>query len=167
MSISAFARLLGLLCCLTIFNVWAEPASATPQAFVSGSYKQLLANHTKQPFVLAIWSVNCVSCMKDMALLREIHQQNPTIKLILLAADDLSANEQIQTILAKLQLTDVESWVFADENDQKLRFEIDPKWYGEVPRTYFFDAAQKRTGVSGVLSKEKYQDLLGKMAAMP
>jgi hypothetical protein len=38
-------------------------------------------------------------------------------------------------------------------------FEIDPKWYGELPRTYFLDAAHQRTGVSGVLSKEDYETM--------
>ncbi|WP_019866196.1 TlpA family protein disulfide reductase [Methylovulum miyakonense] len=163
------ARLLGLL--LALSNQPAPAAStvtgstSTPQtqAFISGSYKQILANNTKQPFLLAIWSINCVSCMKDMALLRDIHKQKPALKIILLAADDLSASAQIHGIFEKLQLTDLENWVFADDNDRKLRFEIDPKWYGEIPRTYFFDAAQQRTGVSGVLPKAKYDAMIGKI----
>jgi len=101
--------------------------------------------------------------MKDLALLRDIHKQKPALKIILLAADELSASAQIHGILAKLQLTDLENWVFADGNDQKLRFEIDPKWYGEIPRTYFFNAAQQRTGISGVLSKGRYEEMIGKI----
>lgn len=79
--------------------------------------------------------------------------------MIMLATDDLSAMDQIQQILEKNQLSAIENWVFADENTQKLRFEIDPKWYGELPRTYFLDAAHQRTGVSGVLSKEDYETM--------
>jgi hypothetical protein len=51
--------------------------------------------------------------------------------------------------------------MFSDENSDKLRFEIDPKWYGELPRTYFFNAAHQRVGMSGVLSKK---EILAKLA---
>lgn len=83
--------------------------------------------------------------------------------MIMLAADELSATEQIQQILEKNQLSDIENWVYAEENAQKLQFEIDPKWYGELPRTYFFDKTHQRTGVSGVLSKEDYDAMFAKI----
>jgi len=173
MPLTHLARLLGLLCTVPSFSALAASpvvkettttiAAFQTQAFISGSYKKILANNIKQPFLLAIWSVNCVSCMKDLALLRDIHKQKPALKIILLAADELSASAQIHGILAKLQLTDLENWVFADGNDQKLRFEIDPKWYGEIPRTYFFNAAQQRVGISGVLSKGRYEEMIAKI----
>jgi hypothetical protein len=139
------------------------PAQAEPSAFTSGSYQQLLANNANQPFMLVIWSVNCSSCLKDMALLSSIHKNRPELKMVMLAADDLSASEQIQQILEKNQLSDIENWVYAEENTQKLQFEIDPKWYGELPRTYFFDKAHQRAGVSGVLSKEDYEAMFAKI----
>jgi len=92
-----------------------------------------------------------------------IHQQRPELKIVMLATDNLSASEQIQQILKLHQLAELENWVFADENAQKLRFEIDPRWYGELPRTYFFDAAHQRTGVSGVLSEQDYNTMFEKI----
>ncbi|HEY8096345.1 MAG TPA: hypothetical protein VIE65_09695 [Methylobacter sp.] len=139
------------------------PVQAEPSAFTSGSYQQILADNANQPFMLVIWSVNCSSCLKDMALLSSIHQSRPEIKMIMLAADELSATNQVQQILEKNQLSEIESWVYAEENTQKLQFAIDPKWYGELPRTYFFDKAHQRTGVSGVLSKEDYDAMLTKI----
>ena len=77
--------------------------------------------------------------------------------MIMLAADEPSVAEQVKQLLSKYQLETIENWLFADDNAEKLRFEIDPKWYGELPRTYFFDSAHQRTGKSGVMSKEDYQ----------
>jgi len=77
--------------------------------------------------------------------------------MIMLATDDLSASEQISNILEKSALATLENWVYADENTQKLQYEIDPKWYGELPRTYFFNAAHQREGISGVLSRQDYE----------
>lgn len=139
------------------------PAQAEPAAFTSGSYQQLLTSHDHQPFMLVVWSVNCPPCLKDMALLSSIHQSRPELKIIMLAADELTATEQVQKILEKNQLSKLESWIYSEENTQKLQFEIDPNWYGELPRTYFFDKTHQRTAVSGVLSKEEYETMLAKI----
>ncbi len=145
---------------LNAFNI---PAQADPSAFTSGSYQQILAANTNRPFMLVVWSINCSSCLKDMELLSNIHKSRPEFKMIMLAADEPSATEQIQQILEKNQLSGIENWAYADENTQKLQFEIDPKWYGELPRTYFFGKAHQRTGVSGVLSKEDYDAMFAKI----
>ena len=132
----------------------AEPPLLKP--FASGSYQQILADHAKQPFMLVVWSITCSSCLKEMPLLSLIHKKRPDIKMIMLAADDISETDQIQPILEKNRLSGIENWVYADENTQKLQFEIDPKWYGELPRTYFFDATHQRVAFSGVLSESDY-----------
>ncbi|TRW91524.1 TlpA family protein disulfide reductase [Candidatus Methylobacter oryzae] len=144
-------------------NVFNGAAHAELSPFVFGSYQQILAANANRPFMLVIWSINCPSCLQDMELLSNIHKSKPELKIIMLAADEPSASEQVRQILKKYQLFDIENWAYADENTQKLQFEIDPKWYGELPRTYFFDKAHQRTGVSGVLSKEDYQQMFAKI----
>ncbi|WP_155920437.1 thioredoxin domain-containing protein [Methylobacter luteus] len=74
-----------------------------------------------------IWSTTCSSCLKDMALLSTLHKERPKLKMTMPATDDLSETDQIQRVLAKHQLTSIDYWVFADENTQRLRFEIAPK----------------------------------------
>jgi len=133
----------------------AEQINLRP--FVAGSYKQILSQNANQPFVLTLWSITCPSCLKDMALINELHKAHPKLKIILLTTDDLSAGEQVSNILSKSDLASLENWVYADENTQKLQYEIDPKWYGELPRTYFFDSTHQRTGISGVISKQDYE----------
>ncbi|MDO9170186.1 MAG: hypothetical protein Q7U18_14000 [Methylobacter sp.] len=140
-----------------------SPVQAEPSAFTSGSYQQILSSNANQPFMLVIWSINCSSCLKDMELLSNIHKSRPELNMIMLAADELSVTDQVQQILEKNQLSDIENWIYADENTQKLQFEIDPKWYGELPRTYFFDNTHQRTGVSGVLSKQEYDEMFTKI----
>lgn len=155
-----FLSLLWVL--LATFNLAANGQTAI-KPFISGSYQQLLANNANKPFMLVVWSVDCTSCLKEMALLSNIQKNNPEIKIIMLATDELSISEQIEKILKQHQLDEIENWVFANENSQKLRFEIDPKWYGELPRTYFFDSAHQRTGISGVMSKEDYEAMFAKI----
>jgi thiol-disulfide isomerase/thioredoxin len=136
-------------------TTYAETNTLKP--FTSGSYKQLLESNANKPFMLVIWSITCSSCLKDMALLNKMHKANPKINMVMLSTDDTSATEQVQQILAKNELTGLENWLFADENPQKLRYEIDSKWYGELPRTYFLNKNHERKAVSGVLSQEDYE----------
>jgi thiol-disulfide isomerase/thioredoxin len=142
-------------------TVLAEEAILKP--FASGSYQQILANNANRPFMLVIWSIDCPSCLKDMALLSSIHKNKPELKIIMLAMDDESATDQIELILKKNSVLDLENWIFAGDNTQKLRFQIDPKWYGEIPRTYFLNAEHEREGVSGVLTQKDYDALLERM----
>lgn len=144
-------------------TVASRAEQATLKPFVPGSYQQLLDSNANKPFMLVIWSITCSSCLKDMALLNKMHLENPSVNIIMLATDDASESDQIQQILAKNQLTGLENWIFADENPQKLRYEIDPKWYGELPRTYFLNKKHEREGISGVLSQEDYEGYFKKI----
>ena len=46
------------------------------------------------------------------------------------------------------------AWAFGDEAPERLRYALDPKWHGEKPRTYWFNAKGERTAYSGVVSPE-------------
>lgn len=109
--------------------------------------------------MLAIWSTTCSSCLEKMPLLNELQKNQPDVRIIMLSVDDATDSEQVQAILAKNGLTDLENWIFADENAQRLRYEIDPQWFGELPRTYFLNSDHERDGISGALSHEDYQSI--------
>ncbi|MCX7066771.1 MAG: hypothetical protein NTW85_03600 [Methylococcales bacterium] len=141
----------------------AKAESPTLKPFITGSYQQLLSNNSGKPFMLAIWSITCPSCIKDMTVLNAVHKAHPEINIIMLSTDDIAETIEAQKILTSNQLTDVEQWIYGEENSQKLQFEIDPTWYGELPRTYFFDKTHQREGVSGVLSKEDYEARITKI----
>jgi hypothetical protein len=98
-----------------------------------------------------------------MAALKEVHKAQPDFKIVMLSTDDIAETAEAQKILLSNQLTDIEHWIYAEENTQKLQYAIDPKWYGELPKTYFFNKAGQREGVSGALSKEEYEALISKI----
>jgi len=41
-------------------------------------------------------------------------------------------------ILQDYDLAEVDNWVFANRDETKLRYDIDPRWFGDLPRSYFF-----------------------------
>lgn len=148
-------RLLTALLLSLSLSAMADNSAIRP--FNSGSYQQILQAHDKQGFMLILWSLDCPTCIKDMELLSQIHKSQPKLKIVMVATDEPSASAEILALLSKYQLADLENWVFADDNAQKLRYEIDPSWYSELPRTYFFSPSHQREGISGALTLEQYQ----------
>ena len=141
-------------------NVVAVTETRSAMPFTSGSYQQLLVNHAEQAYVLVIWSITCSSCIKEMEMLREVHQERPDLKLVMLSIDDISDLDEVNELLSEKGIGDLESWVFAESNAQQLRYEIDPTWYGEIPRIYFFNAQHQRQGFSGKMSKQDFLSLI-------
>ena len=147
-----------ITCLLMLAAPLTQADNHTIRPFNSGSYQQILQEHNNQGFMLILWSLDCPTCIKDMALLSEIHQSRPQLKIVMIAADEPALSGEIQTLLDQYHLSDLDNWVFADDNSQKLRYEIEPSWYSELPRTYFFSSSHQREGVSGALTLEQYQE---------
>ena len=156
-----FSRICFLLVILVIFFMaGAVAAGAPPKAFGFGSFNELLAARQGEPFLLVLWATDCAPCRQEFALLAEVRAANSDMPLALVATDNIQESTLIVEMLGKFGLEDVESWVFAEQNAQKLRFEIDPGWYGELPRSYFYNADHSRHGVSGRLEKAAIQQWL-------
>ena len=159
-----FKQLLAasLLIFMSISSSQAEPQFV--KTFNPGSYQQILRENAGQAFVLAIWSVDCPSCIKDMTVLSQIRQSHPNLKIIMLSTDEPANTSEAKNILARHQLNDLENWIFGSDDAQKLRYEIDPSWYGELPRTYFFSSAHSRIGKSGALTTEAFEAQIANIA---
>lgn len=146
--------LLGLL-----LAALAATCSAEIKPFASASYQQILDRHAGKAFILAIWSVDCPSCIKDMSVLRDFHQNHPEIDLVLLSTDELAMQGQVEKLLQAQNLDQLENWLFAEDDPQALRYQIDPSWFGELPKTYFFSNSHTRVSKSGALSPQQLLEL--------
>lgn len=156
-----FALLIWLLC----FGVpvAASAETATLHAFDADSYPALLSDD-KRPVMLTLWSTTCSSCLKELSLMKDIIDQHPEVAFVFVSVDDFSVADQVTDVLQKNQLMRLNNWLFTESNSAKLRYQIDPRWYGELPRTYFYDQNRQRTAVSGVLSKQDYIEKLAKIS---
>lgn len=127
------------------------------KSFVRGSRQTIVAAHQGKPFILALWSLDCTHCRDDLEILGKLQAKYRTLELVLVATDTPAQRSEIQTVLKHHALQRAESWVFADSYTERLRFEIDAQWYGELPRTYFFDAAGGSTAVSGKIERDQVE----------
>ncbi len=138
---------------LIVLLLAATPAAAgdTPQPFARGSWQALRAAHAGKPTIVHLWGLTCAPCLVEMPTWAALKRERPTIDLVLIAADPVPEDPQRAAgALAGAGLTGVESWIFADRFAERLRYEIDPRWRGELPHTVLIDRAGSVTTLPGV-----------------
>jgi len=124
------------------------------QHFKLDSYQAILQQNKQQPFLMVLWSLDCMPCMKELKMLGEFHQKYPQYKLVLISTDNINQSDEIVQLITEYGLQTVDQWVF-DGSFQYLRHSIDPTWYGELPRGYFFKQDQSRIASSGQLHQNQ------------
>lgn len=135
---------------LILLSALILPAAAQElKPFVGGSFKEITAARQGRPFILGMWSLTCTHCRAELALLSSLLKKYPDLDLVLVATDTPEEGEAISTRLRQSGLGGAQAWVFADPFVERLRFEIDPKWHGELPRTYLYDPSHKALAFSG------------------
>ncbi|MCO4890614.1 hypothetical protein MKD50_14640 [Cupriavidus sp. WGtm5] len=120
--------------------------------FESASAARIAASQQGKPFVLVVWSLDCVYCKRNFEALGKLRARHPDLRVVTLATDSADASQQVQKMLERVRLTR-NAWVFGHEPQERLRYAVDPDWMGEMPRTYFYRADGQRQGVSGVISE--------------
>ncbi|NOX09394.1 MAG: TlpA family protein disulfide reductase [Gammaproteobacteria bacterium] len=120
--------------------------------FVSGSYSDIVLRYQNSSFILVFWSIDCPPCYEELTMLGGLYKQYPVLPVVLVSTDGLDVRTEVEVLISEKGLTGLESWIFTDSLSERLRFEVDKYWYGELPRSYFFSKNQPRHAVSGRLS---------------
>lgn len=123
--------------------------------FVDGSLQDITATREGKPFLLALWSVDCPPCMKELKHLRQLREEYPALDVVLVSTDGSEDLETAQQVLESFDLDKGDNWIFADGYAERLRYGIDPAWFGELPRAYFYAIDHQRLAVSGALSLDR------------
>ena len=132
----------------------AVSASSPLKPFVPGSYQQILQRYQERPFILVFWSLDCPPCFEELQLLSRIREQRQNMPLVLVSIDGREAGIEASETLQQLGLSTVEAWLFSEAASPRLLNEVDPAWYGTVPRSYLFDSRQIRQPITGALTKQ-------------
>jgi len=154
----ALPRLSMALCAaiLLLSLPWMARAEAA-RGFTPGSLAQIEKARADGPFVLILWSLDCPPCLHELDFLAAYLDKHPQTDMVLVSTDDPSMQVQVDAMLTNRRLSRrVESWIFAEASAQKLRYQVDPNWYGEMPRSYFYDAAHHRVPLSGAVTEKHF-----------
>lgn len=154
----------------TLLSMWLSAGAQAAETrlavapFEADSLPRIVRAHAGKPFVLILWSLDCVYCQASLNVLAEQKRSNPAMDIVTLSTDgigDPQTDAQVEQRLRKLALTS-NAWGYGAAPAEQLRYAIDPKWHGEMPRSYWFDAQGRRTPYSGVLTPATIERLSGK-----
>jgi hypothetical protein len=136
-----------------------------PLPFERGSWAKLRAGHTGQAAVIHLWGLTCGPCLVELPQWGKLAAERPDLKLVLVAADPLPQDpERISATLKNAGLGSSESWSFSDRFYERLRYEIDPAWAGELPRTIMIGRDGKATVLPGVADLNQVRAWLDKQS---
>lgn len=151
-----------------LFSSTASYATETVyKPFSKGSFKKIQQDNKDGPYIVAFWSVTCAYCMKELALFGTLMDKYPAVKLITITTDAFLEDDSVKQLLAKKNLVGTETWVFADNFVERLYFDINPRWRGELPLTYFFDKDNVMMKHMGVVKEGELVEWLEQQSARP
>ncbi|GMO27916.1 TlpA family protein disulfide reductase [Bradyrhizobium sp. TM233] len=143
-----FARILGL--CILVASATALAAPPTLKPFERGSWQGVLKGHTGRPTLVHFWGVTCGPCKVELPLLGRFAKDHPEIDVVTISADLVpNLPAATQSMLDKAGLSSTENFVFNDGFVERLRFEIDPAWQGDIPRTMLISPEGTITTIEG------------------
>jgi thiol-disulfide isomerase/thioredoxin len=153
--------------CLAVLFALAAAASSAGELrpFTADSLASIRKQHAGRPFILTLWSLTCHHCAKELQALGRLVRAEPELPLAIVSTDSPAEAQAIGAALQRFGLARIDTWVFADAVPERLRYAIDPAWRGELPRTYLFDAAHRRTAHSGLLDESRLKEWLARQRA--
>ena len=143
--------LLALLALALPPNSIGSAATDGLRSFVRGSWNEIRKAHAGQPTVVHFWGLTCGPCRVEMPNWGKLLRERPDLNLVVINAD-LVPNEPgaVSAMLAQTGLAPDENWTFGDGFVERLRYEIDPQWQGEIPRTLLIARDGTTTVIEGV-----------------
>jgi thiol-disulfide isomerase/thioredoxin len=143
----ALALLLGLIGLPCITAAGTEDI----RAFGRGSWQDIRKAHTGTPLIVHFWGVTCGPCRGEMPQWGKLLRERVDLHLVTIDADLVpNTPEAVQAMLGESGLSaGAENWMFSDDFVERLRYEIDPHWQGEIPRTLLIAADGTTTSLEG------------------
>ena len=148
-----------------VFTLWltlgvAYAFAGELRPFTADSLPAIQKQFAGRPFILALWSIDCHHCVKELQALGRLARTARDLPLAIVSTDSPAEAQAILAALKRFGLARFDTWVFDDAVPERLRYSIDPAWRGELPRSYLFDAAHKRTAHSGLMSEAQLREWL-------
>ena len=144
-----------LLLAVSLLLATGVPAQAETKAFVRGSWQSLLTAHAGRPLAVHFWSLTCAPCLAELPHWQAVAKARPGgMALVLVSTDPPEDIPKLERTLKRAGLDKVESWSFADSFTERLRFEIDRTWQGELPMTRLIAANGAQDSVTGTVTPQ-------------
>jgi thiol-disulfide isomerase/thioredoxin len=127
----------------------AQDSDTQLKPFGRGSWQELMKAHAGRPTIVHFWGVTCGPCKVELPQLGAFMKDHPDIDMVTISADFVpNLPEATRAMLERSGLLLAENWIF-DGFADRLRFEIDPTWQGDIPRTLLVTREGEMTTIEG------------------
>jgi thiol-disulfide isomerase/thioredoxin len=157
-------RMVNTVLLLTfLLNVAALYAAEKIHSFAPDSLNRIVASQKGKPFVIMVWSLECDYCQPSFNALAEAKHKS-RFSVVTIATDRADDPQAAGLIKKKLEASGLGTniWAFGTAPAEQLRYAIDPKWRGEMPRSYWFNARGEAVAYSGLITAETVAKFLPK-----
>ena len=139
-----------LIACLGAAPGAETPSEVTLKPFVRGSWQDMLRSHAGRLTLVHFWGVTCGPCKVELPLLGQFMKDHSEIDVVMISADLVpNLDRATRAMLEKAGLGSAENWIFSDGFVERLRFEIDPAWQGDIPRSLLIGRDGTVTTIEG------------------
>ena len=127
--------LLALMAVLFAGVAMAE-ATIEIKPFERGSWQAILQAHAGRPTLVHFWGVTCGPCKVELPELGQFAKSHPGVDVVMIDADLVpNTPAAVRAMVSQAGLASAENWAFGDTFTERLRYEVDPKWQGDIPRS--------------------------------
>jgi thiol-disulfide isomerase/thioredoxin len=103
--------------------------------FARGSFEAIRKAHAGRPLIVHFWSVTCVICVSELAEWGKLARETTGVDFVFVNADPESDRRRALARMEKAGLMQAVNFAFADRFVERLYFEVDNHWQGELPFT--------------------------------
>jgi len=130
---SALALGLAVLCATSAAALDFKP-------YGRGAFAQIRASHASRPLIVHFWSVACPPCLAELSEWARLAREKTGVDIVFVNTDGDADRPRAAARLDKAGLKDAAHYGFADQFVERLYFEADPTWRGELPFTALIGA---------------------------
>ena len=149
MKVSRARLTAGLVALAFVIGAPAQALEFKPYA--RGSFAELRQAHAGRPLVVHFWSVTCAPCLAELSDWARLASEKKGIDIVFVNVDGEHDRVKAGARLEKAGLAGAVHYGFADDFLDRLFFEVDPTWRGELPFTAMIDSSGKLVAVAGLL----------------
>lgn len=139
-SIMTVKKLFILSICILCISCSAfNFAHANSIAFSKAQLDKVKTDYKGKQWLMLLWSVDCPPCFKELATLQALQKDHNDLAVVIINSDaDNELTEEREAVIKNFELSQVTHFHFVDGKADQSRFWVDPQWFGELPRSYFF-----------------------------
>ena len=100
-----------------------------------GSFEELRKARAGRPLVVHFWSATCAPCLAELPEWSKITREAKSFDVVFVSTDRGADRTRAETRLDKAGLAQATHYGFADAFAERLYFEADKTWRGELPFT--------------------------------